>query len=159
MTKEELIQRLQDSREATLNILNSLDEEDFATVLPNSEWTVKDMLFHCTMWEAELIKLLWQLQAGQKPTTVHFGRQSIDEANQNWYLLGKDRDLDQIFDDFSGTREQTVRRLGQFTDEDLAKIISFPFGEQTLFERIANDSYAHEEEHIEELKKLFDIEG
>lgn len=157
MNKKELINRLLSTRNETIDVLDSLDDEEFEATLPDSDWRVQDMLFHITMWEAELVKLLFQIQRGQKPTTVHYGQKPIDEANHEWFSLGKGRDLESIYDDFIGVREQTIRRLGQFSDEDLQRTVQFPFGEQTLEERIAQDSYAHEELHMEQIKEMFEL--
>lgn len=152
MNKEEIITALEESREVLLDLIEDLPDEDMlAPAFDN--WSVKDILAHLTMWEAELVKLLFQAQQGRKPTTVHFTGESVDERNAKWYQQNKDRPLDRILDDFHGVRNQTVRRVESFSDRDLTDRNRYPWLDGTpLWRWIADDSFEHEAEHMAQIR-------
>ena len=72
MTKDELLDALEEERENFMEAIAGLSDEELEQPGASGEWSVKDVLSHLSMWEAELIKLLWQARKGQKPTTIHF---------------------------------------------------------------------------------------
>ncbi|HEX6304010.1 MAG TPA: ClbS/DfsB family four-helix bundle protein [Anaerolineales bacterium] len=152
MNKKEIITALEESREDFLDLIEGLPGEDMlATVFDN--WSLKDVLAHLTMWEAELVKLMFQAQQGRKPTTVHFTSESVDERNAKWYRQNKDRPLDRILDDFHGVRNQTIRRVESFSERDLTDPNRYPWLDGTpLWRWIADDSFEHEAEHMAHIR-------
>jgi len=153
MEKNTLIKTLLDSRQ---NILAQLDE------IPRSkmeisgvvdQWSLKDLLVHMTRWEAELVKLLWQAKQGTKPTTVHFSQETVDDVNQRWFLESKSRQLDFVINDFVAVREQTVRRVKDFSEIELNDTRGYAWlEERPLWEWIAEDSFRHEVEHMQQIQ-------
>ncbi len=118
------------------------------------DWSVKDILAHVTMWEAELVKLLFQARQGRKPTTVHFSKVSVDERNEKWHLQNRDRPLDRVLDDFHGVRKQTIRQVKSFSDRELSAPNRYPWLEETpLWKWIAIDSFEHEAEHAAQIQE------
>jgi hypothetical protein len=54
-------------------------------------------------------------------------------------------------------RKQTIRRVSEFNDQDLNDLKRFPWLKETpLWQWIANDSYAHEEEHADAIREWLD---
>ena len=152
MDKNEILQNLSSIRKKFIITINSLPEEKILTPGIVGDWSVKDILAHITMWEAELVTLLWQAERGRNPTTAHFGKTSIDELNNKWYLSMKNRALSQILSDFHGVRKQTERRVMALTNNDLTNPKRFTWlAEKPLWVWIANDSYDHEKEHHENI--------
>lgn len=153
MTKAELIRALEEGRERFLDAIDGLDEGDLQKGGAVGEWSLKDLLAHLTMWEAELVKFLWQARQGVKPATIHFNNISVDEVNERWYRANQSRPLAIILDDFHGVRNQTLRRVEAFSEEELIDPKLFPWlGDTPLFEWIAGDSYQHEAEHEEQIR-------
>lgn len=152
MNKQEVITALKDSRQKFLQAIQGMSEEDLLKPGAAGEWSIKDLLAHLNMWEAELIRLLWQVQQGVKPTTVHFEKKGVDELNLQWQKDNHERPLDMIMNDFRGIRGQTIRRVEAFHETDLTNPKRYPWlKEKPLWEWIANDSFAHESEHLEQL--------
>ena len=153
MKRDALIELLISSRENFLELLEGLTDEDLARSKVNDAWSILDILAHLTRWEAELVKLLWQANQGQKPTSAQFSRLSIDEINRKWFAEMKSRPAFSVLEDFHGVRTQTIRRLEVFTDSDLNEINRFSWlGGKALWEWVAADSFEHESEHAEQIR-------
>ncbi len=153
MNKDEILDALEDERENFLEAVDGLSDEALLTPGVVGEWSVKDLLYHITMWEAELVKLLWQASQDLPPSAVFFEDRSVDEVNAGWAAEGKVRDLDRAWDDFQAVRKQTIRRLGAFKDKDLNDPARYPWlKDHPLWEWIAENSYGHEKEHTAQIK-------
>jgi hypothetical protein len=152
MKKNEILTALDGSREALLDALEGLSEEDMLQPGVVGEWSVKDILAHLTRWEAELVKLLWQAASGQKPTSIHFSKQIVDETNARWYKESKPRDLERVLEDFHSVRNQTVRRVEDLPARAFEDPEHYPWLEgEALWKWIANDSFDHEAEHTAQI--------
>jgi hypothetical protein len=153
MSKDEILTALEDVRENFLNAIEGLDDSQLNEPGVVDDWSVKDLIVHISMWEAELVKLLWQVRQGQAPTTIHFTKTgSVDDINAAWDAASKGRTLEQAMADFRGVRKQTERRVQSFNDQELTEKDHFPgLRGFPLAEWIANDSYDHESEHIAQI--------
>lgn len=153
MDKYEILKELRDGRKEFLNTLEGLEEATLLIPGVVDQWSIKNILFHLTMWEAELVKLLWQASQGQTPTTIHFSNASVDEINQDWSKLADDRPMDLVWQDFHGVRKQLIRRVEGLRMEDFDDPARFTWlNGQTLSIWIAVDSYKHEAEHADQIR-------
>jgi hypothetical protein len=152
VSKVDILSSLITSREAMLKALEGLDDEQMLSPDVTGEWSIKDILVHLSLWEAELVTLLWQARQGRKPTTAQLSPETVDELNARWYVTHKDRALTQVMDDFQAVRHQTARRVDGFSDNELGdpKLFAWLDGEP-LEHWIAEDSYGHEAEHMAQI--------
>jgi hypothetical protein len=154
MTLDEILDLLEDGREQLLDAIEGLSEEQMQQPGVIADWSVKDMLYHLSMWEGELVKLLWQASQGDIPTTVHFSHRSIDATNAAWYAQGKTRPLANVLSDLAAVRKQTTRRVSAFSDNDLNDPQRFSWLDGSLlWERVEADSFGHEEEHTLQIRE------
>jgi len=158
MTRDEIVDALEEEREKFLAVIDGLSDEALEEPGVVGDWSVKDIIFHLSMWEADLIQFLWQFSQGEKPTTAGFLGQSIDEINASWQELSITRSLAQVLGDFKAVRTQTHRRVRTIPEKDLNDPERYPWLEgRHLWEWIAGDSFEHEAEHavqILEWRKL-----
>ncbi len=148
MNKEELLAALEEGRESFLEVIEGLSDENMQLPGAVGGWSVKDVLAHLSRWEAELIKQLWQLSQGQRPTTVHFSGQSDDEINARWHEESRSRELERVLEDFHGVRTQTIRRVEAFSEKDLSEPGRYRWLDNTpLWKVVAESSWEHEAEH------------
>lgn len=135
-----------------LELLEKFSHEQMVIPGVIEAWSMKDLLVHLTRWEAELVKLLWQAKRENQPTTIHFSQESTDAINERWFQESKTRDLEIVWQDFITVREQTIRRVNEFSDTELVKAGHFKWSQgKSLWEWIAADSYDHEAEHRENI--------
>ena len=160
MNKSELLAALEESREKFMEAIEGLSEEDMLRPEMAGEWTLKDLLAHLTMWEAELVKLLWQVHQGIKPTSIQFSNVEVDQQNAHWYQQNKDRPLEQVLSDFHGVRPQTMRRVESFLDRDLNNPKRYDWLDGTpLWQWIATDTFEHEAEHTAQVQAWRQAQG
>lgn len=153
MKKDALLLVLEESREELLDILDALEDEDLLVPGVVGDWSIKDLLAHITMWEAQLITLLWQAKRGQKPTAIYFSGMTDDEINARWHREGRDRPLNLVLADFHGARNQTIRRVEEFSEKDLNDPQRFSWsGGSPLWKWIYGSSVEHDREHAEQIK-------
>ncbi|HLE13904.1 MAG TPA: ClbS/DfsB family four-helix bundle protein [Anaerolineales bacterium] len=153
MNKSEVLSALEESREKFLDAIEGLPEEAMEEPGVVGEWSVKDILVHLTRWEAELVKLLWQARNKRTPTSAHFSPSPVDELNERWYRESHDRPLQAVLEDFHGVRNQTIRRVEQLPEQAFEDLKFYSWlGDQALWKWIAEDSFAHETEHEEQVR-------
>ena len=155
MNKSELLEALENGREEFLELIDDLEEDTILHKTNRDDWTVKDILSHLTRWEAELVKLLWQVRQGLLPTTAHFSGEDVNVINARWLEEDRSRPLDRILSDFHGVRNQTIRRVESFSDDQLKDEKRYPWLKgRALWEWIASDSFEHEQEHINQIQQI-----
>lgn len=153
MKKAELIEALSLSRADFIEIIAGLSDEEMEQPGQVGNWSIKDVLAHLNMWEAESIKMLFQAGQGSKPTTLHFKQVDDDAVNAQWYAESKDRSLEAILDDFEGVRNQLIRRLETFKDSELNEVGYFPWlKNQSLSDLIISYTIEHETEHAANIR-------
>lgn len=154
MNKKELLVALEEQREAFMDVIENLSEEQLTTPGVAGKWSVKDILSHISRWEAELVTSLWQISQGQKPGTVLFNMKgTVDDVNRAWYEQTAGRELTRVLDDFHAVRNQTILRLEDFSDNDLTNPKRYPYMEGTpLWQYIENNSFGHEAEHLPDIQ-------
>jgi hypothetical protein len=152
MTKDEILDALEDEREKLMDAIEGLSNEEMIEASVVGDWSIKDILAHLSAWEAELVKLLWQIRQGQPPSGIYASGVPIDEVNAAWSEAARSRTLERVMDDFISVRKQTVRRVQPFSDADLSDPQHWPWLKgHPLWEWIANDSFQHEAEHAAQI--------
>lgn len=155
MEKTELLEALEDERQELLEMLEDLPDEALLEPGVVGDWSIKDILNHLTFWEGQVVTLLFQAQRGvDKPSTAQFGAESVETLNQRWYLTGKERSLDVIWQDWLGVRKQTIRRVGEMSENDLNDAGRFGWAKGIpLYQWVLDDSIEHEEEHADQIRE------
>lgn len=155
MKKTELLEALEEERAELQEMLEDLPDEALLAPGVTGDWSIKDILNHLTFWEGQVVTLIFQAQHGMpKPSTAHFGKESVDAVNQRWYEEGKDRPLEMVWKDWLGVRKQMIRRVSDLTDQDLNDPQRFPWQKGVpLYQWILNDSIDHEEEHGDAIRE------
>lgn len=152
MNKKEILDRLESEHEHFLDALEGLSEDDLERSGVVGVWSIKDILIHISRWEAELVKLLFQARQGQKPTSMHFAQENVDQTNQAWYEESRHRPLRLALEDFHAVRNQTILRVEAFSDRDFTDPNRYKWAQgRALSEWIASDSFEHEAEHLEQI--------
>jgi uncharacterized damage-inducible protein DinB len=150
--KNELYQALNHSRERLLRAIEGLDATHLTQPGAVGIWSVKDVLAHLAMWEAQTVTLLYQVRQGMKPTTLHLKTFDTDQQNAQWYEQAKDRPWEQVWADFQGVRVQTLRRLDAFNEDELSSPTRFPWLGMSLADLVYEWVVQHEEDHAADLE-------
>ena len=158
MLKSDLITNLEESRDTFLGVLDSIPQLILKTEAVIGDWTVKDILAHLSRWEAEIIRLIWQIKQQNNPKNFHWDTNlNIDKQNQIWYLESKARDYELILDDYHSVRYQTLARIDDITEQDLKVIVSgYESKGKPLINWIAEFTFEHEREHLDNIQTWLD---
>jgi len=158
VNKTELLEELEDSRQEFMELINDLPDSAMLEPGVSGSWSIKDILAHLVHWEGQTITLLFQVAHGvDRPTTVHFGKETVDELNERWNAESQSRSLDQIWNDFKSIRKQTIRRVSEFSESDLTDPSRFPWmNGVALIELINRNTFEHDEEHGDAIREWLD---
>jgi hypothetical protein len=153
VNKTELLDALKKGREDLSEAIAGLSDEDLERPGCVGDWSVKDVLVHISRWEAELVKMLWQVRQGQRPTSQQFAKTPVDETSRQWAAEYHQRPLDLVLDDFEAVHLQTIRRVEAFSNTELTDPQHYPWQQgRPLFEWIAEDSFRHVKEHAGQIR-------
>lgn len=157
MKKSELIEALETSHEQFLSLIEGIPPDDLTQPGAVGEWSVKDVMSHLLIWEAETIKLLYVARLNRKPSTAHFKTLSDDEQNAIWYEQFKDREYEAVWNDFVSIRDQTIDRLSTYSEADLNNPKLYPWLQgKSLSQLLESFILQHEAEHIAALREWRD---
>jgi hypothetical protein len=152
MTKQEILDAMQDSRAKLLEAINGLDPAEMQIPGVVGQWSVRDILGHITRWEAELVRMMFQLIQGMAPDFPTLTDPDFDKINARFQKENLGRSLDLILSDFQSVRKQTQRRLADFTEEQLSSPVYYQALKGiALLEYIASNTYEHEAEHTAQI--------
>lgn len=155
MNRQEILDRLDDSREELLVILEGLPDEALITPGAMDNWSIGDILAHLIVWESELVTALMRLKQRKKPTRLLAAYEDVDGYNEQRYQENKNRDLDRIFDDLMGVRLHLEEWLLEFSDQELNRPPRYEgAGKRALWELIQENSFGHEAEHMSDIKRF-----
>lgn len=152
MTRAELRAELERSRADLEETLQGLSEADLLRPGAVGEWSVRDVLQHLSIWEAETIQLILGFRRGRRPPSERFTA-DVDTLNARWHVATRHRPLDRVLADFRAVRRQTLKQIDDLTDDELSQPKAYPWLEgRPLAEWIAEDTYLHEKEHAAEIR-------
>ncbi|MHB8934095.1 MAG: ClbS/DfsB family four-helix bundle protein [Bellilinea sp.] len=154
MEKSELLEALETSHEKILSLIEDIPVDDLSRPGAMGDWSVKDLISHLLIWEAETIKLLYMARLNRKPDTAHFKTISDDEQNSIWYEQFKDRPYERVWQDYATIRDQTIERVSEFSDVDLNNPNLFPWLQgSSLSQLLESFILQHETEHTTALNR------
>jgi uncharacterized damage-inducible protein DinB len=153
MKKHELLAAMESARAELLEAIAGLSDEQLLEPGVVGNWSVRDVLQHISLWEAELVRLLAHVEQGRKPSGERWsGNVDIDALNAKWHAETAGRLLDRVQDDFHAVRRQTLRRLETLSDGDLERVRPQAWlRKRPLWQWIAEETFEHDAEHAAEI--------
>jgi hypothetical protein len=157
-TKQQLVQRINQSYQAFEEVLRPLTEEQL-TRPDESGWAIKDHLAHIAAWELGVAELL---AGGDRFAAMQVddprGR-PVDEINDQIYRKNAHLTPDQALDTMRAAHRRFMQVLETLSDDDLYKPYRayLPEGqsgpEEPIINWITGDTFDHYEEHTEWIQK------
>lgn len=153
MERQELLDALNHTRAELEKAISGLSAAQMTQPGAAGEWSVKDILLHLCLWEAEMVKTLYlAAQDQKKPATEIFNPEYL-KVNDRWYAENKDRPLEQVLNDLRAVRPQLLRRLAELSDDQLCKPAYYAWmGKHALSNLVKDICIEHEQEHIEQIQ-------
>jgi len=153
MNREQLEQRLDETRERLLVAIDPLPDEALQQPATVGDWSIAAVLAHLTVWEAELVTGLMRIRDGRKPGRLLAAAAGREAYNSARHVENQERDLDRIFDDLFQVRRQLERWLVRFKNGELSKPGQFDWLKKgTLADLVSEFSWQHEDAHLAALE-------
>jgi len=115
-------------------------------------WSVKDVLVHIAFWECYEANILRAVARGETPELT--ADDETERRNASVLTQYYQRPLSAVIADWQQAREDLLEQLAGLSEADLNDPDRFPWSNgRTLLDRIASDSYDHEQEHIEQIRE------
>ena len=115
-------------------------------------WSVKDVLAHLAYWQHYMAAILAAAAQGATPNLD--GDDETERNNASAMAQYYQRSLAAPIADWQAAREDLLEQLEQVSDADLNDPERFTWSNgRTLFERIADNSFDHEQEHIAQIRE------
>jgi len=131
-------------------LLSQLSVEQFNRPGAVGVWSVKDVLVHIAFWERYTVNMLQAIARGKTPDLL--ADDSTERNNASVVAQYYQRPLAAVISDWQEAREDLLEALEDLDDEDLNDPDRFPWSAgRTLLDRIAGNSFDHEQEHIEQI--------
>ena len=146
---EDLLDRLDDTRERTLIALEMLPDEALTQPGVIGRWSIADLLSILTAWDAEVVTALMRLQSGQPPERLLAALRNPDVYNAQRYQDAQGRTLDAIFDDFQASRLHLEEWLSGLSERALSDGRAYKaLGGEALGRLIARATHQHEARYL-----------
>lgn len=153
--------RVETARQELLDAIDGLTPEQLLEPGVVGDWSVRDVLQHISLWEAELVRLLLHVDRGRRPGGERFsGKIDVDALNARWHEETRHRPLQSVLDDFHGVRRQSLRWLDQLSDDDLTRVRPEAWLRgRPLWRWIAEETFEHDQEHAEQVRQWRQARG
>ena len=148
-TLEDLLDRLDATRERTLVALETLPDEALMTPGVIGRWSVADLLSILTAWDSEVVTGLLRLKQGKSPENLLAAVANPDRYNAARFEDAQGRLLDVIFEDFQGARLHLEEWLSELTESALSNPRHYKALKGVALSRlIAQSTYEHEARYL-----------
>jgi hypothetical protein len=151
--QEDLLERLDATREQLLMALEYLPDEALLQPAAVGPWSIADLLNVLTAWDAELVTALMRLQTGKPPDALLKALADPAAYNRRRVAENRERDLDGIFEDFQGARVKLEEWIDAFDQRALTDKTHYKaLNGRSLFDLIAAATYKHGARYLPMLK-------
>jgi uncharacterized damage-inducible protein DinB len=114
-------------------------------------WSVKDVLAHIAFWERYAVNIIRAIKRGETPVLdVEDSTESRNAGVVAQYYLAS---IGAVMADWQQAHEELIEQVLDLSAADLNEPARFAWSaDRTLHQRIAANSYAHQREHIDQIR-------
>ena len=148
MTKAELLRQLDQTHQAMLDLLKTVDPEQ--VIYEETGWRVKDIVAHVATWDAETLRSFHALRRNTSYQIPNFT--DVDDFNAYAATARMDETMERIMTDWEATRSWMKIIFNAMSDDDFAVEMTYPSGRQGSARDLAEEIPDHEREHMEDIR-------
>jgi hypothetical protein len=155
MPRAEILKTIKEQHTQLLAALEGIPEETIVKRPVVEWWTIKDLLGHIAMWEQVAIKFITEYKQDGVPKMLGMNDDAaIDKHNKREATIRRDWSLARVRAEFDAAHRGLIAAIETLSDAGLVRQLPAPWGQgDTLEKLIAVNSYQHNPEHIEQIKK------
>jgi hypothetical protein len=149
VTKDELIQRLEESHEKIEQLVSRLDHS--VEIYPG--WTIREILAHFTGWDDAVVASLKSHAAGDVPVVV--ADRGPDYYNAATVTEREALSFELIYREWQTTHEQLKIAIRDLPPEKMEEQIVFPWGQKgNVDDLVTGLTTEHETEHTKDIEAV-----
>ena len=147
MDKEEIFARLNTCRQALLDTLDKIPDDELDSELVEGDWTIRKILCHLTAWELTVLNpLVGFVQVNEfKPDLID----DHDAWNARQTDLRATMNVHEVLDELQVTRELLISEANQLNAEQWDQVLPAPWGGQGCIANLLNGLVWHENDHLQ----------
>lgn len=160
-SKAELLAAINTEHERLTSTLRGLTDEQLVQPGVESDWSVKDVLFHITWWEQWMVQKLDALARGDNIPRLLRPDEDQDAGlarlNSDIFAASRDRPLAEAREAFDRSFQQALAAVTALSEHDIfdPESLGGSLGEAPLH-LIASDTYEHYAEHSATIRRWRD---
>ena len=156
MSKEEILEAMRRERAALLAAMQGISDDVAITQPIVDAWTLKDLLGHIAAWNAVATKFVNEYLRDGAPMPLGLKDDAaVNAYNAQLHAARRDWSLARVRAEFDAAFRNFVAAVEKLNDEQLNAPLPDPWEQGVTLERlIAWNSYEHEPEHTEQIKKF-----
>ncbi len=155
--KTELVEKLARNRDALLNLVAGLTEEQLTTFAVVGEWTIKDAVGHIAYWEEVIADHVNESYAEGRPRPLADEHGADDAINPREAAKRKNWSWAQVRAEFENVRAALIGKVEALSETDLAFQVPSPWWNDkrtyTVGQMIQEDAIGHCREHLEQIER------
>lgn len=145
MTKEELIDKIEQSHSAWSAVLAEVGEDRMTESGVTDDWSVKDIIAHLSSWQQ---RVLDRMDADGTGKPLEVLGQTVDEVNVAFYNRNRELPLKDVLAQARDTYDRFMERVRDLSQQQIFEPGHFSFTkENPLYDWIAGDTFEHYDEH------------
>ncbi len=155
MTREEILQALKQTHSDLQDAIAGIPEDAMMSQPVTGTWTIKDLLGHMAMWQQVGIQFITDYRASGNPQNLGLDNDAaVDTYNRRGADLRHDWSLARVHTELDDAQRHLIAAIESLSEDDLHKGLPAPWHSATTLEQlIAINSYTHDPEHIEQIKR------
>lgn len=152
IAKTELLEKIRTERETLETILRKVSDDRMAQPGVESNWSVKDILAHISVWERRMIQWVEESLRGETPERPAPGMtwDDLDRLNEQTYQLDRDKPLDEVSAEFRNSYQRSLKTVEALSEDDLNDPQRFEWRKSDpLWHMVAANTFWHYKDHAE----------
>jgi len=151
MTKDEALKRLAESRQALLQAIQGLSEQELTQSPVEGVWTIKDLVGHIASWDVTCLDPLRGCMDGAlfqaEVLSDHLAWNDVQSARK------KDLPWDAVLREAEAVRQEMVAAASRLSDEQLAQRATAPWGDEGAVVEMLAGLAGHERMHVRAIRQ------
>jgi len=152
---ENILARYEAVHQEALDVVNRAGMERM--VYSDLDWTVRDVVINIFFWEKEAVRSMDAYLNDQEYSLSGFSEEDVDEINDRAREAYRAKSDANLIDEWNDTHDVLRELYSQLDESRLKGKLMAPWKMVTKLSRFMEEMSVHEEEHINDIKKL--VEG
>lgn len=155
MDKGQLLSEIVSARAKLEKTLSEIPPDRLTVPGVESDWTLKDLMAHISVWERRMTEWLDVTLRDEQPGMLPAGMtwDDLDRWNEQTYFELRDKPLEEVLTEFTASYEQALAAVQRTPQDALADPDRYPWRKGVpLWEMVAANMHWHYDEHEQSIR-------